>query len=75
MRTTLAGLSGVKIIQVPFYHAAAKEMWSNHIRWGGGTLLDEAFGTIIVKWTGRGLVQATLEAIASAAFGWTPPGS
>jgi hypothetical protein len=68
-------LSGetVSVIQYPFYHAFAKELYRVQTRYGGGSACIAEAEILVVKWTARGLTKATLGKIRDEVFGIPPP--
>jgi hypothetical protein len=62
-------LSGVSVIQYPFYLDFGRELWhiTHETEMSGESAAQEA-AVLIAKWVGRGLIQAVCETLRTQVF-------
>ena len=75
VKGVLASEDAVTVIQVPFYHDFAREIYSKQQTHPGGAQLNNDVALLLAKWKGRGLTEAVLIRIRNEVFSIPAPGA
>ena len=68
VKRILESEAAVTVIQVPFYHDFARDVYSNRLAHPGGVQLDNEVAVILGKWKARHLTEAVLIRIMTEVF-------
>jgi hypothetical protein len=73
VKGVLASEGAVTVIQVPFYHDFAREIYAKQRIHPGGAQLNNDVALMLAKWKGRGLTEAVLIRIRNECFSIPAP--
>jgi len=75
VKGVLASEDAVTVIQVPFYHDFAREIYGKQRVHPGGAQLNNDVALLLAKWKGRGLTEAVLIRVRNEVFSIPAPGA
>ena len=75
VKGVLASEDAATVIQVPFYHAFAREIYAKQRTHIGGAQLNNDVALLLAKWKGRGLTEAVLIRVRNEVFSIPAPGA